>query len=114
MVCKFNLTGWKSKQSRLPAEIETAFFRVVQESLTNVALHAQASRVDILINHRNDFLVMTIEDDGIGFDPIPIVDENRLGLFGMRERIEMLGGAFQVESSPGKGTTIVVEVPHDH
>jgi signal transduction histidine kinase len=105
--------GLEIEAYRLPAEIETAFFRVVQESLTNVALHARASRVDILVNHRNGYLVMTIEDDGIGFDPNPIADENRLGLFGMRERIEMLGGRFQVESSPGKGTTIVVEVPHD-
>jgi signal transduction histidine kinase len=82
--------------------------------LTNVALHAQASRVDILINRRNGCLVMTIEDDGVGFNPNPAADENRLGLFGMRERVEMLGGSFLVESSPGKGTIIVVEVPNGH
>ncbi len=98
--------------SRLPPEIETALYRIVQESLTNVALHASASRVDILINKRSGCLVMTVEDDGVGFDPIPARDENRLGLFGMRERVEMLGGTFLVESSPGKGTIIVVEVPY--
>jgi signal transduction histidine kinase len=100
--------------TRLAPEIETAFYRIVQESLTNVALHAQASRVDILIHRRNGCLVMTIDDDGVGFNPYPVADENRLGLFGMRERVEMLGGTFLVESSPGKGTTIVVEVLIGH
>jgi two-component system, NarL family, sensor histidine kinase NreB len=98
--------------SRLPEEIETAFFRIIQESLTNVDLHAKATRVDMLLNRRSDCLVMVIEDNGIGFNPIPLADENRLGLFGMRERVEMLGGKLIVESSPGKGTTISVEVPY--
>jgi signal transduction histidine kinase len=106
--------GMEIEATRLPPEIETALYRIVQESLTNVALHAQASRVDILINRRNGCLVMTIEDDGVGFNPNPAADENRLGLFGMRERVEMLGGSFLVESSPGKGTIIVVEVPNGH
>jgi signal transduction histidine kinase len=106
--------GMEIEATRLPPEVETAFYRIVQESLTNVALHAQANRVDILINRRNGCLVMTIEDDGVGFNPNPIADENRLGLFGMRERVEMLGGSFLVESSPGKGTIIVVEVPNGH
>jgi signal transduction histidine kinase len=99
---------------RLPPDIETALYRIVQESLTNVALHAQASQVDILLNRRGAGLVMTIEDNGIGFNPSPLADENRLGLFGMRERIEMLGGTFLLESSPGKGTTISVEAPCDN
>jgi len=75
-------------------------------------MHAQASRVDILINRRGGCLVMTIEDNGIGFNPVLGGNESRLGLFGMRERIEMLGGSFLVESSPGKGTIVVVEVPN--
>ena len=57
---------------------------------------------------------MTIEDNGIGFDTHLSANENRLGLFGMRERVEMLGGNLMIESSPGKGTTISVEVPYDH
>lgn len=100
--------------TRLPAEVETALFRIMQESLTNVALHAQASRVDILLNHRNGCLVMTIEDNGVGFDPNLIANETRLGLFGMRERVDMLGGRLMIESSEGKGTTISVEVPYAH
>jgi signal transduction histidine kinase len=100
--------------TRLPAEVETALFRIMQESLTNVALHAQASRVDILLNRRNGCLVMTIEDNGVGFESNLSANETRLGLFGMRERVEMLGGRLIIESSPGKGTTISVEVPYDH
>jgi signal transduction histidine kinase len=96
---------------RLPAEVETALFRIIQESLTNVALHAQASRVDILLNRRNGCLVMTIEDNGVGFNPNMRTNENHLGLFGMRERVEMLSGKLLIESSPGRGTTISVEVP---
>lgn len=99
---------------RLPSEVETALFRIMQESLTNVALHAQASRIDILLNRRNGCLVMTIEDNGIGFNPNGIANENHLGLFGMRERVEMLGGRMIIESSPGKGTTISLEVPYDN
>lgn len=98
--------------SRLPLEIETALFRIAQESLTNVALHARATRVDVLLNRRNSCLVLTIEDNGIGFTPTQPVDENRLGLLGMRERVAMLGGKLIVESTPGKGTMISVEVPY--
>jgi signal transduction histidine kinase len=98
--------------ARLPVDIETALFRVVQESLTNVALHARATRVDVLLNHRNGCLVLTVEDNGVGFNPNQPGNENRLGLFGMRERVEMLGGKLIVESAPGKGTMISAEVPY--
>ncbi len=96
---------------RLPVDIETALFRVVQESLTNVALHARATRVDVLLNRRNGCLVLTVEDNGVGFNLSQPGNENRLGLFGMRERVEMLGGKLIVESAPGKGTMISAEVP---
>jgi signal transduction histidine kinase len=97
--------------SRLPVDIETALFRIVQESLTNVALHAQATQVDVLLNRRNGGLVLTVEDNGIGFNPNQAVNEARLGLFGMHERVEMLSGKLIIESAPGKGTMISVEVP---
>ncbi len=108
---QFELVGVEPS-TRLPGEIETALFRIIQESLTNVAVHAQASHVDVLLSQRSDCLVMMIEDDGIGFNPVPLANETRLGLFGMRERVEMLGGKLIIESSPGKGTTISVEVPY--
>jgi len=107
----FEAVGMEGK--RLPIEIETALFRIVQESLTNVALHASASRVDVVISRRDRQAVATIDDDGVGFTPSPPVAESNLGLLGMRERIEMLGGKFTIESSPGGGTTVNVEVPCD-
>ena len=107
---EFEAVGMQEK--RLPIEVETALFRIVQESLTNVALHAKASRVDVLLNRRSNCLVLTVEDDGIGFDPNQPIHPNRLGLFGMRERVEMLGGKLVVESALGKGTMISAEVPY--
>jgi signal transduction histidine kinase len=107
---EFEATGMKNR--RLPGEIETAIFRTVQESLTNVALHARASRVDVLVSRHGDSVVTLIEDDGVGFTTAIPDSEEHLGLFGMRERIEMLGGKFSVESAPGKGTTVRAEVPY--
>lgn len=98
---------------RLPIEIETALFRIIQESLTNVVLHAQATRVDVLLNLRNKRVSAMVEDNGIGFLSAPTMTEGQLGLFGMRERVEMLGGTLTIESSPGQGTTIKAEVPCD-
>ncbi|RME77507.1 MAG: HAMP domain-containing protein [Chloroflexi bacterium] len=100
---------------RLPPDVETALYRIVQEALTNVARHARASRVGVLLERRGDRLVAIVEDDGIGFLPETVAEKDgRLGLFGMRERAEMLGGTLSIESTPGKGTTIFVEVKHAH
>ena len=105
----FEAVGMEDK--RLPIEAETALFRIIQESLTNVILHSQATRVDVLLSLQHRYVVTIIEDDGIGFlEGAPGLDEH-LGLFGMRERIEMLGGTFTIESAPGKGTTVRAEVP---
>lgn len=106
---EFEAVGMGDK--RLPIEIETALFRIVQEALTNVALHAQATRVDVLITRTNRRVSAIVEDDGVGFVAASTVTEEQLGLFGMRERVEMLGGTFTIESSPGKGTVIKAEVP---
>jgi signal transduction histidine kinase len=109
IIVEFETIGLQDK--RLPGEVETALFRIVQESLTNIALHANAERVDVLFNYRDNHIKAIIEDDGIGFIPsMPTVD-NQLGLFGMRERVEMLGGKLTVESAPGRGTAVSVEVP---
>ena len=99
------------QEKRLPEDIETALYRIVQESLTNVALHAQAARVDVLLNLRDHQMITIVEDDGIGFTPTAPTIDSHLGLFGMTERVEMLGGQLTIESAPGKGTTIRVEVP---
>jgi signal transduction histidine kinase len=95
---------------RLPAPVETALYRIVQESLTNVVKHARAHRISILITRRRDAVAAVVEDDGRGFDP----DETRedgVGLLGMRERLALLGGRLDVESRPGGGTTLAAEVP---
>jgi signal transduction histidine kinase len=98
---------------RLSNEAETAIYRIVQESLTNVALHARATLVDVLVGRRDGNVIVTIEDDGIGFLPAKSMVEDQLGLFGMRERVQMLEGKFTLESAPGKGTTINAEIPYN-
>ncbi len=109
LTMEFETTGMQDR--RLPAVTETAIFRIVQESLTNVVLHAQATRVDVILNRKDDSLAVIIEDNGIGFYSSVATDGDHLGLFGMRERIEMLGGVLAIESEPGKGTTVKAQVP---
>jgi signal transduction histidine kinase len=95
---------------RLPSAVETALYRVVQEAMTNVVRHARATRVDVLAERRGDRVVVVVEDDGQGFVPERVQAEEHIGLLGLRERAEALGGSLTVESRPGAGTTIVVEV----
>jgi signal transduction histidine kinase len=95
---------------RLPAEIETALYRIVQEALTNVIKHAQARTVSVVLTKKGDAVAAVIEDDGRGFDQEQLSDGG-LGLVGMRERIALLNGRVAVESAEGRGTTVAVEVP---
>jgi len=95
---------------RLPVEVETAIYRIVQESLTNVVKHAQAHSVSVVLTRGDGRIKAVIEDDGRGFEPEARGHEG-IGLVGMRERIELLDGSLAVESSPRSGTTIAVEVP---
>jgi len=97
-------------RDRLPSDTETALYRIVQESLTNIVKHARAQRVSISLTRRERFVNAVIEDDGIGFDPKQ-AREDAFGLSGMRERVALLDGTLQVESRPNGGTTIAVEVP---
>jgi signal transduction histidine kinase len=98
----------------LPAAVETAVFRVVQEALTNVARHARAQRVSVSLARRGRVLIGSVEDDGQGFDPADhaasAAGRSHWGLLGMRERIEALGGSFAVESRPGQGTGVLCRV----
>ncbi len=95
---------------RLPAEVETALYRIVQESLTNVVKHARARRVSILLARKNRAIKAVVEDDGQGFDPAEETEDG-FGLVGMRERLALLGGRLEVESARDAGTTIAAEVP---
>jgi signal transduction histidine kinase len=108
LVVQFEAIGF---EYRLPSDIEIALYRIIQEALTNVVRHAQATRVDVLLEQRRDKLIAFVEDNGIGFD-FSAAQNGRLGLFGMRERTEMLGGTLLVESTAGVGTTLRVEVPY--
>jgi signal transduction histidine kinase len=98
------------RNERLPMEMETALYRIVQESLTNVVKHARASRVSILLARKNGAVKAVVEDDGIGLAPGAIEGEG-VGLVGMRERVALLNGTVQIESLRGGGTTVAVEVP---
>ncbi len=92
----------------------TVLFRVAQEALTNVVRHAQATHVDVNVTKLANAACMRVTDDGKSFDVRRILHArgtNRLGLLGMRERVEMVGGAFSVESAPGKGTTVQALIP---
>jgi PAS domain S-box-containing protein len=97
---------------RLPDEIDIALYRITQEALNNVAKHAQAENVAVLLDRRQDRVSLIVEDDGIGFDvEQPVGPRQRFGVIGMRERATILGGTLDVESHPGKGATVVARIP---
>ena len=95
---------------RLPPEVETALYRIVQEALSNIVKHAGASHVSILLRRKQRSVAAVVEDDGRGFDTSGLGD-GVLGLVGMRERVGLVGGRLRIESAEGSGTTIAVEVP---
>ena len=100
---------------KLDGGAKTVLYRVVQEAISNVVQHAKASRVTVLLAEHRGIFCMDIHDNGRGFqmDKIEAAETGKhLGLLGMRERVEMVGGTFCVESAPGKQTTIRVEIPH--
>lgn len=96
---------------RLPGDVETAIYRIVQEALTNIARHAAAKSTSILVERRGDLVRAIVEDDGIGFDVNTNQGELHLGLLGMHERAELLNGTLTIESSPERGTSIFIEIP---
>lgn len=105
----------EGKRSRLPSEYETVLFRIVQETLNNVAKHARASQAKVQLTFYPAQVSMTVRDDGIGFDIKEILSgEGRhagWGLLGIQERTLLLGGHYQIDSKPGQGTCIQVNVP---
>jgi chemotaxis family two-component system sensor kinase Cph1 len=100
---------------RLVPEIETTLYRVLQEALTNVVRHADASRVGVVLGATEGLVTMIIEDDGHGFlsDTVDLrnLPPKRLGLLGIRERVALVDGRIEVESSPGAGTTLFIRIP---
>ncbi len=99
---------------RLPAEAETNLYRIVQEALNNVYKHAEATRIDVILERREKYVVLVVEDDGKGFDPGEEMNLSKgLGLISMRERAALVGGSLEIESTD-RGTTIFVRVPLLH
>jgi two-component system, chemotaxis family, CheB/CheR fusion protein len=100
---------------QLPLAVETTIYRLVQEALTNVQRHAEASEVSIIIEGQGDEVRLIIEDDGIGFTVAPTnnraPDVPPLGLIGMHERVALLGGTLTIETAPGSGTTLFARLP---
>lgn len=100
----------KMHGKRLPGPLETAVFRIVQESLTNARRHSHSDRVRLDLTENRRWLKVEVRDWGVGFEP-QNVESGHFGLEGIRERARLLGGRSSIESSPGNGTHIVVEIP---
>jgi PAS domain S-box-containing protein len=109
----FTSTGFPQDNQRLPPDIEIAIYRVVQEALTNALRHSNATTVSVILEQDNRHVRVIIDDDGQGFDVETVmsgpVENRRLGLMGMQERIQLVNGEFKIDS--GAGTTIVVTIP---
>ena len=101
---------------QVPPEVETNLYRITQEALNNIVKHADATHVSVVLHSRPDSMALIIEDDGCGFDaetPRDLSGSHGFGLIGMRERTELLGGSFDIESSDDSGTSIHVRIPLD-
>jgi PAS domain S-box-containing protein len=94
---------------RLASEAETTLYRIAQEALTNVAKHSGAGNVEVILERRDDHVLLIVEDDGVGFDPGGS-PAGSFGLLGMQERAALVGATLEIESAAGKGTTILVRM----
>lgn len=106
---------WQADSALLPSH-DTAVFRIVQEALQNVVKHAQATDVRVCATETDQFLEVSVTDNGMGFEPerARSLDPNRFGLAGMRARAQQIGASLEVTSTPERGTTILLRVPHGH
>ena len=105
------LEGLADEDAPLPSAVQMAAYRIVQELLNNVMKHAQARQVMLLVAQQPGQLRIRIHDDGVGFMPAPVPTSGGIGLAGIRNRVELLGGRLAVESAPNEGTTISIELP---
>lgn len=96
---------------RLENTLEIAIFRMVQELATNIIKHSQATEATIHLTHHDDNINIIIEDNGVGFNPADVKPDSGMGLDSIRKKTAQLGGTFTIDSTPGKGTTIVIDIP---
>jgi two-component system sensor histidine kinase UhpB len=108
----FQAVGFEEK---LPPQIETALYRILQEALNNIAKHSGATRIEISLERRDGLVSASVTDNGRGFDPVRVLRsdslEGGLGILGMEERVSLLGGKIDIQSKPGAGTYLYIEVP---
>jgi signal transduction histidine kinase len=108
------VTVESSEYKRCPKKIETALYRIIQEALTNASRHARAHSVQVRLSRDGHGIYCSVEDDGIGFSHEDVVEgraRRGLGLIGIRERLQVLGGVCEIRSAPGQGTTLNVRLP---
>ena len=109
---RFDASGRETRSSSL---IETSLYRVAQEAIDNIAIHAEASSVAITLRSDGPVLTLVVEDDGKGFEPAEVLADpdvvRGLGILSMQERVALAGGTFSVESAPGRGTRVRAETP---
>ena len=101
---------WELRRAELPPRLAHAVFRIVQECLMNVARHSRSAKVQVALNEHGDKLEVEVKDWGVGFDPENISEEH-VGLEGIRLRARLAGGSARIDSAPGRGATILVELP---
>jgi signal transduction histidine kinase len=105
------------EERRLPPTTETALYRIVQETLTNIAKHSDAKNVSVILKHGEASVQAIIKDDGKGFNLAEVMGyvakDKKLGLYGMEERAALVRGKLTIESTPGRGTTVFVKVPFE-
>jgi len=103
------------RKRRLPSQFETIIFRIAQEALTNVIKHARATSASVLLAFDETAITLQVQDNGIGFEPAQVLGARAQrpawGLLGIQERVSLVGGTSQIESSPGRGTTLTVHIP---
>ena len=100
------------QEDRLPPDVETTFYRIAQEALTNVAKHSRAASVEVILERRPDHVLLVVEDDGVGFetDTADTTGPRGFGLLGMQERAALVGATLAIESSAGRGTTVLLRM----
>jgi signal transduction histidine kinase/cytochrome b subunit of formate dehydrogenase len=112
VLVRVHVTG---EDRRLPAEVETALFRIGQEAISNATRHAQAANVSLELGFEDDNITLEVEDDGVGFDVASVTESATArpgwGILGMQERATLLGGTLKLDSEPGSGTRVTVRIP---